>query len=227
MAKGFDGNASNYLSSDTLPVSVFPFFISCTFRLNSLGPTQTLVYWGDKDQGDEEDCVMLRFIGNDASSDKNQIQIFTESEGFVRETTSGLGNTYTTAGVWASATGFAQSGNRHATLDGSGTFSAGGDPRDPVDPDRFAIGVQANTSLVPGPLDGDIAEVAIWSGDGLGDIPTTSLRYFSPLLVRPSNLVFYAPLIAGKDYDQVGGINLTTNGTLTDADHPVVRRPHY
>ncbi len=229
MAKGFNGSSSNFLNSDTVPLSVHPFTVSCMFKLNSLTTTQTLIYWGDKDQGNEEDCVILRFLGTDESSDAAQIQLLT-ADSLVREHTSGIGNTYLTTGVWAHAYATVFGTTRTVFLDGGGDTSVGLAPRNPVSPDRLAIGLQDNTSSSD-PLDGDIAEVAIWSGIGVdidGDpINKDALRYFSPLLVHPSDLVFYAPLIGGKDYDLVGGIDLTTNGTLTNKNHPTVRRPHY
>ena len=54
-----------------------------------------------------------------------------------------------------------------------------------------------------------------------------SLQYFSPLLIRPANLVFYAPLIGSEDIDYISGIALTENGTLSVDPHTPIRRPRF
>ena len=80
------------------------------------------------------------------------------------------------------------------------------------------------------PLDGQVAEAAVWTvalttaeiallADGL-----------SPLFVRPQSLAFYAPLFGragagGEEEDWVGGAPLTATGSPTVTDHPRIIYP--
>jgi len=100
-----------------------------------------------------------------------------------------------------------------------------------------ATGTRSNTALFQvGSVDvigtpgnkylGSIAEVGVWDTD-LTTAEMASLgKGFSPLLIRPSALIFYAPLIgkASPELDIVGGLAGTLTGTSTDS-HPRVFMP--
>jgi hypothetical protein len=67
-------------------------------------------------------------------------------------------------------------------------------------------------------MDGLLAEVAIWNA-ALSDEEVASLAAgFSPLLVKPENLVVYVPLVRTIQ-DVVGGLGFTATGTVV-AEHP-------
>ena len=46
-----------------------------------------------------------------------------------------------------------------------------------------------------------------------------------PLLVRPTSLVFYAPLVRTLTQDIRGGLTLTNTNTVTVGDHPRIIYP--
>lgn len=84
--------------------------------------------------------------------------------------------------------------------------------------DRLTIGARGTSSGETEFFPGLIAEVGIWE-IALADDDVARLALgFSPRLIRPQSLVFYAPLI--RDVQDIrGGLSLTTTGT-TVADHP-------
>ena len=70
-------------------------------------------------------------------------------------------------------------------------------------------------------MSGSIAEPAVWNVV-LTDAEVAILGAgFSPLFVRPQNLVFYPDLIRGLN-DKVGGLTLTANGTVVSAHPPII-----
>lgn len=99
-------------------------------------------------------------------------------------------------------------------------------PGAPTVTDR--IGADSDTPvLTPGQFDGRIAEIAVWTFSAAEDVLVADelaalAKYFSPLMIRPSNLVFYEPFISRQTTipDKVNGIAGTITGTLNYADHP-------
>jgi hypothetical protein len=93
---------------------------------------------------------------------------------------------------------------------------------------RSFVRIGARTVLSSGTyFDGRIAEVAIWNV-ALTDAENAALgRGVSPLLIRPQNLVFYAPLLgrADPEPDLSGGANLTLVNNPPPAVHPRVIYP--
>lgn len=97
----------------------------------------------------------------------------------------------------------------------SGTTTDTQNPR--IGNDRAAGGANWN---------GHQAELAIWSNDLDNNEMVSLAKGFSPLLVRPSELVFYVPMTGGRDPepDLIGG----RAGTVTNAtasSHPRVYYP--
>lgn len=88
-------------------------------------------------------------------------------------------------------------------------------------------------SAVQDHMDGRIAEVAMWSaGLTVGEAAILAAGY-SPLFVRPQNLVAYWPLIrdvagdgTGNDNDIVGNNVIAPFNTPTIGTHPRVIKPH-
>ena len=71
------------------------------------------------------------------------------------------------------------------------------------------------------PMTGRLAEAAVWNV-ALSDPEIAILgKGYSPLLIRPQNLVMYVPLIRDADEDIVGGLSFAEGATApTIADHP-------
>ncbi|MHC4156685.1 MAG: LamG-like jellyroll fold domain-containing protein [Planctomycetota bacterium] len=96
------------------------------------------------------------------------------------------------------------------------------DTSEPISLDRTGLGVLYR-STPDNYLSGLLAEMAVWNVP-LSDAEAAALaKGFSPLLIRPGNLVAYWPLIRGLN-DRVGGYNLTASGTIV-SPHPRVIYP--
>lgn len=104
----------------------------------------------------------------------------------------------------------------------------GTDSATPTGIDSVSIG--ARLGQIAGGVnnwDGDLAEAAIWNV-GLNDEELIALaKGYSPLFIRPQNLVFYCP-IWGNDspeIDIIGGLQLTLDGSPAKSDHPPIIYP--
>ena len=85
----------------------------------------------------------------------------------------------------------------------------------------------ATTTAVEGQMDGRIAEVGVWGGD-IGRKGFLQLsKGFSPLLISPSLLYFYAPLIgkSSPEPDLISDKNGVIIGTIAAAAHPRIIYP--
>lgn len=93
-----------------------------------------------------------------------------------------------------------------------------------ITPDTLDIGAFRGGSTTPsGFWAGAIAEVAIWNAVlDTGEISALA-KGMSPILVRPSKLVFWAPLIRGVT-DRRNGTSLVDNGPSTVTDHVRIYR---
>lgn len=80
------------------------------------------------------------------------------------------------------------------------------------------IGARRLTALAQF-IDGDIAEVGVWNAALNADEITSLSKGFPCRLVRPSNLVFYAPLINFLS-DLRGRMTLTNMNNATVSEHP-------
>ena len=72
----------------------------------------------------------------------------------------------------------------------------------------------------------ELAELAIWEAELSTSEIAMLIAGFSPLLVRPQDLVFYAPLYNTSHLqDVVGARTLTIDGAPTNAGHPAIYGP--
>ena len=95
----------------------------------------------------------------------------------------------------------------------------------PVAADRTCIAHRYFSGAYSKYWSGRIAEAAIWNTDLTGaDVRILGVGY-SPLLVKPQNLVAYWPLIRDQDYDSVGGYDMTPINAPTIASHTRVLYP--
>lgn len=76
-------------------------------------------------------------------------------------------------------------------------------------------------------FDGIIYEVGVWDVE-LSSVEVAALAAgCSPLLIRPTSLVFYAPLVRNEGRDEIGGLALTPTNTPLITEHcRIVMPPH-
>lgn len=214
MARQFDDASQQYLISAVQAVLISPpISMACWFKSDDITVYQTLV--GIIDYSSDE-YYLLAAAGTIANDPVRA----TTYNGVV--SASAVSSTGYSAGTWHHACGvFAATNSRAAYIDGGskGTNATSVTGVGPVD--RFEIGGRvmgggASKALF---MSGAIAEAAIWNG-ALSDAEAAILAAgFSPLFVKPENLVAYWSLIRDEDQDRVGGWNLTDNGGPTISTH--------
>jgi len=213
MARLFDDGASDYLQIDQAGVTVPPFSMVCWFNVDVSNLEFFLIQIADKDVADQYHALWLD--GLDASDYVGAATY----DGTWKEakTTAGF-----STGTWMHAAGvWADTDDRRVYLNG-GNKGTETTSVTPANMDRMTIGASGD-STPEAYISGHMAEVAIWNV-ALIDAEVVSLaKGFSPLFIRPQNLVAYWPLIRGLN-DRVGGYNMTASGTVISA-HPRIIYP--
>lgn len=213
MARDFDDASSEYLEIDSAPISGHPCTLACWFYLDDQDSDHAFMYIGDKDVND--DWFQLRY---DQSSDELRFGVRDVGE------TNSVSTITPASGEWVHIAGAATSATVRKILVNGGDKGTSAVARSPNNLDRISIG-RMGDSTPSKYMDGRIAEVAVWNTD-LTDIEIGILaKGFSPLFIRPQNLVFYAPLIRDEDLDRVGGLSLTAFNTPTVGEHTRVFYP--
>lgn len=214
MARDFNPATPDYLYTDALPITTYPF---------------TMSIWALVDSNTVNRCLIGLF---DTATANNYHMIYASTGGYAYYALqagggvvqTGLPSNAYTLDVWSHFCAIgATSTSRTFIQDFLGPETSGTD-RTPAGIDRFAIGVRASSALDIG-HDGYLANAAIWDV-ALTTAEAYSLsRGFSPLQIRPANLVAYWPLIGrtNPEIDIVGGYNLTLSGAPGIAPHPPVR----
>ena len=118
----------------------------------------------------------------------------------------------------------------NGTLDATQTTNS--NISDFADSNQFYIGtgVSSGTNIAAKTWEGGLAEVAAYAAElTAGEISALAAGY-SPLLVRPDALVGYWPLggplaSSASNNDFVGGNHLTTNGGVSEENHPPMIYP--
>lgn len=136
------------------------------------------------------------------------------------------GNVLTAAGSWHHiAAVYNPSTQFQVFLDGSSVATAASPPAAIADTAApLWVGNHFTTTDSLQSFNGKLAEVAIWNTNLLDAEVTSLSKAFSAVMVRPAFLVFYAPLIR-PIIDIVNGFSISSNGTVTQFDHPRIIRP--
>lgn len=216
MARLFDDGNAESLDVDAVPVAT---------------PPLTMAAWAYTDQLDNETFV----IGIASSSDANEYFSVSVAIGGIKpvnvSTRGGgtLANIYTTTGAtvntWHHVCGvFNATDSRSAFIDGGGK-ATNTDTATPSNLDRMAIGRLARSAASFLYWSGSIAEAAIWNAALTDEEVAILAAGYSPLFVRPQNIIFYLPMIRDDDNDLVGGLNLTATNGPTISAHPRIIYP--
>jgi hypothetical protein len=207
-----DYNNSSYHLTTTTPVTAVPLTMACWFNADSNTIVDSLMSIADS----ATDSEMWRL----AVSGTSTVRVGAKAAGL---------NTYVSttatfsAAVWnhACAT-FETTELRNIYLNGENKIS-GSQLRATTGLDRIGIALTCGLTITE-LFSGLIAEAAIWNV-ALTDAEVAQLgKGYSPLLVRPDGLVFYAPLVRNVQ-DVIGGLTLTATGSPTVVAHPRIIYP--
>ena len=218
MARDFDNGSSEYLEIDSAPVTAAPLTIAAWGNVDETWQSGVIASLVDASSGNDWFLVRTKYQSGPGEYTCN---VYARSSDGLPEvdstTTFAIGGWHHLCGVFASAS------SRSAYLDG-GAKATITDTITPSGIDKTSIG-RIGDSTPAGYFEGKIAEVGIWNA-ALTDAEVAILaKGYSPLLVRPQSLVFYAPLIRDEDRDIVGGLALTPVNTPSIAAHPRVIYP--
>jgi hypothetical protein len=182
MSRDFNGS-NQYIRFNGSPITAVPITLSVWFRSDSLSANQ--VIFGIFASSSTSDHLMLRADGAQGG-DPVRLQFANQTA----VTTTGYSTT-----AWHHAAGAAISTTlRHVWIDGGskGTNTTSVNPNLAIT-NRTTAG-RADDNTPGGYFNGRIRDAAAWNVE-LTDAEIAVLATgFSPLLVRPESLVFYAPL---------------------------------
>jgi hypothetical protein len=214
VARTFVAASSRYLEG-AAPLTAVPLTVACWFRpaASPAGSTLSFMQLGNSA------AQKLFLLGQSTAG-----VIVQAYDG----TTAGSATTTAqpTAAVWSHAAGvFASNSDRRVYLNG-GNKSTDATATTPTGIDKLDLGAYVYSGGHILFFDGDLAEAGIWNV-ALDDFDVASLAAgLSPLLVRPSALVGYWPLIGttSPEIDLRGRVELAVTGA-TAAPHPRIIRP--
>jgi len=214
MARGFDDGSSQYLEGTSL-VTGTPISIAAVFQTDSLTLRQVVASVGD--DSDNDMCAMA--IRGDVLNDPLEAYTYGGAGAKNAQVASVLSTNTWHYGLAV----FASTSSRTIYCDGVNT-TTNTDNTSVADLDQVRV-ARATFSFADLYLSGMAGEVAIWNVALTAADALILAAGYSPLFVKPENLVHYYPLIRDGDQDRVSGQHLADSGSPTIVDHPAVIYP--
>lgn len=212
MARAFVNASSEGMHNTSAILSGPPITIACFFITTNDAAVLTLACLSNSTIAGNWILLTLRGDGGD----KIEMNVNDgTTNAFPRTTT-----TFTTGTLHHACGIHAAANDTRVFIDGGSKNTSTTSTTPTVDDTR--IGTLNNGGTIENFFDGDIAEVGIWNV-ALTDPEVLVLSTgMSPLLVRPSSLVGYWPLIGrySPEIDRVGRFDMTLDNTPAFADHP-------
>lgn len=221
MARTF--TSTSYAEVNTAAITAYPFTMACWFRPGNVTTESPLMFVGDKDAASFFCALHAR--GQEAG---DPVAALAHNYGgatvpYAVTSTSYVASSWQHAcGVWTSAS------SRAAYLNGGGKGTNTTATNAMSAHDRTSIGRYGDSTPLALTANCDIAEAAIWDVALTDDEVAQLGRGYAPLMVRPSSLVFYAPLVGYASPELNYGdsaLALTLTGTPAAAPHPPIIYP--
>ena len=223
--------SNEYLRTTSSPAGVNSMYVSLWFRVANTTARHTLFVL---EQSGTNQRVVLYADGLDTYDLTDRVWYFVQNSGggvFAAGYTTNSFSADTWHHVVFGVYDYETESESEISLDGGGykvsTYSydnvpwfsnyyvqVGGDNRE-------ITAIPGDNNFLPSPS-GEVAEVAVWSGE-VYRAEQSAMRRYSPLLIRRNALVFYAPLIRERQ-DVISGCTLTGYNSPDVGDHPPVRR---
>jgi hypothetical protein len=218
MARKFIRASSQYLDLTAAPIGGVPLTMACWFNLSDITNGQFLMSISDYSipaSGDYFALVADGTAGGDplnASTYQSSTKSATTSSGY-------------SAGTWHHGCAvFAAVDDRRAYIDG-GSKGTNAESMTPADLSHTGIGTLIRQDWPATFTDGLIAEAVWWNAALTDDEVAILAKRYSPLFVRPQNIVQYLPLIRDNDEDIVGGYSWNNATSPTVDAHPPIIYP--
>jgi len=222
MSRDFSISAATYLENTNAVLTTTPISMACWFNSDDVSNYQVPLSISNKTSA----TAALHYLTLNGALAQKTVGAFSSADndwaGASTTTEYSVSTWHHVTGVWASAT------DRRAYLDGEGK-GTDSTPRTPTGLDNTSLGIYWRNSIALSPMDGRVAEVAVWNV-ALTDADAAALGAgFSPRLVRPDALVAYWPLIgrSSPEPSPVGGYDMTLVGSVPQASHPRIIYPSH
>lgn len=207
MAYEFDG-IDDYIEATSAVVTAVPLTMACWVNPDNTTANHAPLAVS-ADTGLER--WILQLAGGISG---DPVRAFAQGGGSLASASSASGFT---ANTWQHAAArFSANNNRRAYLNGVGG-TANTTSITPTGVNRTNIGCNFGSGARAGFHDGEIAEVGIWNVALEDDEIAALYKGFRCSLIRPKNLVFYAPIIRQVD-DYARGVSLTTSGAVVSVN---------
>jgi hypothetical protein len=211
MARNFVRVSTQHLEYAGTVSGGMPLTLVARFKLDATGQRQVICAEG------HSASAIVTLIQVEAT---DKLAIFAQGAGGFA---SQAGTTTLSSGVWYHVAGVFVDGAIVLYLNGAVEITDGSTVG-AAGMDRMNVGTRVYSGAAADYLDGDVAEVATYSG-GLTIADAAQLATGAcPPLVRPESLIAYWPLTgrASPEPDIVGDFPLTLNAAPVYADHPRV-----
>lgn len=220
MSRNFSGTSQSLRVAQAV-VATTPLTIACFINPDgTAGRFSGVISIADTTGG--ADYQLLAINKSDHPTNPNYPFVWTRHNA---DSKSAHSNFTLTAGTWYHIAGvFAADNDRKIYVDGDEKASDNG-VSVPAGLDTTAIADLYHNLPNNYEFDGRIAEAAIWNAALSDDELVALAKGYSPLFIRPQNLVFYVPLIRNNDEDIIGGLSLTAEGAPGIATHSRVIYP--
>lgn len=211
-------SALNYVRWLAKPITAYPFTISCLFKpLSNADATDTGGIIGLYNSASTAQRALL-YAGAGGDGIPRAVNEF----GVARTATAGSAMT---AGAWHNLVAVFADGATTIYIDDDAgvTVTATTGPI-PAGLDRVTVG-RWDDNTPNNSLNGDVAEVGIWTGDVLTAQDRTDLAAgYIPASIQFSSLVFYAAGTTNTDLtDPATGVTASVGGTVSTGTHPTVQ----
>ena len=224
MARQFDYDTSDYLydTSASGIVAAHPITVAFWFYCDELPSTHggeyCFVHLGSSLH--DKRGLYIRIENNGANADALEATLMPPLQELESVSTIDVSNQ-----TWQHACGvFTSTTLRECYLDGGNKGTNVEQANDSYVPDETHIGAW-NYNAVPRDFpEAKMAELGIWNAALTGAEVATLAKGYSPLFVRPQNLVQYLPFIR-DDIDRMGTVNLSTGGSPGFGTHPPIINP--
>lgn len=206
MARDFIPTGSQYLQYGGAVASATPFTLACWVNPDVVGSYGLINIALDTDPAAFTGWIL--WLKNVSSTLRAAVALQQASTYGEAVTTATL-----TTGTWAHVCGvFASNTSRTIYLNGGNNVSESTGIT-PSGVNKTTIGAYYYNGAIGTFLDGKLAEVGIWDVALTVNEISSLAKGYSPLFVRPENLITYVPLIRDNDKDIVGGVTFTANGS--------------
>jgi len=205
MARYFTRASNEYLINSSAVVSAEPLTMACWFYSVSATDAQTLM--SINEEAINRGWVL--FAQGAVAGDPVRLFAWGDTSSQGIDTSSGY-----SVNTWHHACGVCTANDdRKVYIDG-GNSSTGNTNIGDFTAENTTIGARyTNGPSVLLPMDGRVAEAAIWNVAMSDDEVAALAAGASPLTIRTQNLVAYWPLWRDEDQDYVGGYNMTAINT--------------